>query len=60
MKGLSYLGQAADYLGTGTIDQNAAYNRFSYANNAIRNQVAETIEQSGNWGRRAASCTRPA
>ena len=50
MKGLSYLGQAADYLGTGTIDQNAAYNRFSYANNAIRNQVAETIEQSGNWG----------
>ena len=51
MKGLSYLGQAADYLGTGTIDQNAAYNRFSYANNAIRNQVAETIEQSGNWGK---------
>ena len=51
MKGLSYLGQAADYLGTGSIDQNAAYNRFSYANNAIRNQVAETIEQSGNWGR---------
>lgn len=50
MKGLSYLGQAADYLGTGTIDQNAAYNRFSYANSAIRNQVAETIEQSGNWG----------
>ena len=50
MKGLSYLGQAADYLGTGSIDQNAAYNRFSYANNAIRNQVAETIEQSGNWG----------
>lgn len=50
MKGLSYLAQAADYLGTGSIDQNAAYNRFSYANNAIRNQVAETIEQSGNWG----------
>ena len=50
MKGLSYLGQTADYLGTGSIDQNAAYNRFSYANNAIRNQVAETIEQSGNWG----------
>ena len=51
MKGLSYLGQAADYLGTGTIDQNAAYNRFSYANSVIRNQVAETIEQSGNWGK---------
>lgn len=50
MKGLSYLAQAADYLGTGSIDQNAAYNRFSYANNAIRSQVAETIEQSGNWG----------
>lgn len=26
------------------------YQFHGYANNAIRNQVAETIEQSGNWG----------
>ena len=51
LKGLSYLGQAADYLGTGAIDQNAAYNRLSYANSAIRGQVSETIEQSGKWGK---------
>lgn len=36
LKGLSYLGQAADYLGTGKIDQNAAYNRLSYLNSAVR------------------------
>ena len=59
MKGLSYLAQAADYLGTGSIDQNAAYNRFSYANNAIRNQVAETIEQSGNWGQAGSFLYQP-
>lgn len=51
LKGLSYLGQAADYLGTGTIDQNAAYNRLSYLNSAVRGQVSETIEQSGKWGK---------
>lgn len=51
MKGLSYIGQAADYLGTGKIDQNAGYNRLSYVNSAIRGQVSETIEQSGKWGK---------
>ncbi len=51
MKGLSYIGQAADYLGTGKIDQNAAYNRLSYLNSAVRGQVSETIEQSGKWGK---------
>lgn len=51
LKGLSYLGQAADYLGTGKIDQNAAYNRLSYLNSAVRGQVSETIEQSGKWGK---------
>lgn len=51
MKGLSYIGQAADYLGTGKIDQNAGYNRLSYVNSAIRSQVSETIEQSGKWGK---------
>ncbi len=43
-KGLSYLGQAAEYIGNGTIDQNANYNRFSYENTAIRDQVAQ------KWG----------
>ena len=41
LKGLSYLGQAMDYYGDGKIDQNAAYNKFSYAPSAIREQVAE-------------------
>ena len=43
-KGLSYLGQAADYVADGTIDQNAAYNKFSYIPSAIREKVPE------NWG----------
>ena len=43
-KGISYLGQAADYLVDGEIDQNAGYNQFSYTGNAIRNQVAQ------KWG----------
>ena len=38
LKGLSYLGQAADYLSDGEIDQNAGYNKFSYINSAIRNK----------------------
>lgn len=50
LKGLSYLGQLADYAEDGKIDQNAGYNKFSYINSAIRNEVSETIEQSGNWG----------
>lgn len=50
MKGLSYLGQAADYLTTGQIDQNAAYNKFSYVPNSIREQVSNKIEESGKWG----------
>lgn len=49
-KGLSYIGQAADFIADGEIDQNAAYNKFSYANSAIRGQVAKQIEESGNWG----------
>lgn len=50
-KGLSYLGQAADYLTGGEIDQNAAYNKYSYAGSAIRGQVAKVIEDSGKWGK---------
>ena len=48
LKGLSYIGQTADYFNDGEIDQNAGYNKFSYVNSAIRNQVANDIEY--NWG----------
>lgn len=51
LKGLSYIGQAGDYIAGGKIDQNAGYNQFSYSNSAIRNQVAKQIEDSGNWGK---------
>lgn len=45
LKGLSYLGQTADYVADGKIDQNAAYNKFSYTGTAIREQVTK------NWGK---------
>lgn len=48
LKGLSYLGQAADYLSDGEIDQNAGYNKFSYINSAIRDEVNTIVEDS--WG----------
>ncbi len=50
-KGISYLGQAADYLDDGKIDQNAGYNKFSYTNTAIRDEVSKKIEASGKWGK---------
>lgn len=48
LKGLSYLGQFADYTADGEIDQNESYNKFSYINSAIRSQVNDIVEQ--NWG----------
>lgn len=51
LKGLSYIGQANDYILSGKVDQNAGYNRFSYTNSAIRDQVSKQIEESGNWGK---------
>lgn len=48
LKGLSYLGQTADYLSDGEIDQYAGYNKFSYINSAIRNEVNTIVED--NWG----------
>lgn len=48
MKGLSYLGQIADYASDGKIDQNAGYNKFSYLNSAIRGEVSDAVEK--NWG----------
>lgn len=49
-KGLSYLGQAADYMTGGEIDQNAGYNKYSYAGSTMRGQVAKQIE-NGKWGK---------
>ena len=49
LKGVSYVGQVADYIDDGKIDENAAYNKFSYMNSAIRNQVASDVER--NWGK---------
>lgn len=51
LKGMSYIGQLADMTTTGTIDENAAYNRFSYIPGAIRGQVVEQMEAKGNWGK---------
>ena len=48
LKGLSYLGQFADYTADGEIDQNEGYNKVSYINSAIRSQVNDIVEQ--NWG----------
>lgn len=48
LKGLSYLGQFADYVGDGTLEQNAGYNKFSYTNTAIRNEVSKQVESK--WG----------
>lgn len=53
LNGLSYVGQLSDYIGDGKIDQNAAYNKFSYTPSAIREQVAEDIKASAKtefWG----------
>ena len=48
LKGLSYLGQFADYTADGEIDQNEGYNKFSYINSAIRDEVNGIVEE--NWG----------
>ena len=51
LKGLSYLGQAADMLDDGAMEENAGYNRFSEIPSTIRSQVSTTIENSGKWGK---------
>ena len=50
LKGMSYLGQAADMLDDGKMEENAGYNRFSYIPSTIRSTVSTTIENSGKWG----------
>ena len=48
LKTFSFIGQTADLLADGSIDQNAGYNKFAYSNTAIRNAVSEKIEKK--WG----------
>ena len=62
LKGLSYMGQAIDYIDDGRIDENAPYNKFTYTGSDIRNTRAGMIEESwdnalgegwgkvGSWG----------
>ena len=49
LKGISYLGQATDYIEDGKIDQNAGYNKFSYSNSAIRNEVSKDMSGVGSF-----------
>ena len=51
LKGLSYIGQLTDFMTTGEIDENAAYNSFSYTPSVMRSQVVEQMEANGNWGK---------
>ncbi len=51
LRGMSYLGQAADLMDDGKIDQNAGYNRFTTIPGDIRATVAKEIEDSGKWGK---------
>ena len=48
LKGLSYVGQIADFTADGKIDENAGYNKFSHINSAIRNEVTKKVEEK--WG----------
>ena len=56
MKGLSYLGQAADYLGTGTRRTTA----FPMPTTPSAIRWRRPLNRAGTGDRRAASCTRPA
>ena len=49
LRGLGYVGQAADYLTSGTVDQNAPYNRLNYMSSAEREVVTKAVER--NWGK---------
>ena len=51
LKAVTAVGQLADYLDDGKVDQNAGYNRNSYISSAIRDQVANDIAKSGKWGK---------
>lgn len=50
MRAASFLGQTIYRAAGREIDENAGYNRPVFANNAIWNQVSNTILESGKWG----------
>lgn len=51
VKGASFLGQSAQMLTEGRIDENAGYNAPAYIGTAIRGAVSEKIEDKwGKWG----------
>ena len=51
MKGSAYIGQAAEMLTTGKVDENAPYNRAAYIPNELRSTVSKDIERNwGKWG----------
>ena len=52
-RGLSYVGQAADFMKTGKIDENAGYNIYTRAGSQIRETVGENIEKAlgEKWGK---------
>ena len=54
VKGIAYLGQAADYLTDGRIDQNAGYNKYAYTSKAIRDTVAQQVQNNPKWGKAGA------
>lgn len=49
LRGAAYLGQTAEYLTSGKIDENAPYNRIAYLPKAARESVSNEIER--NWGK---------
>lgn len=48
LKTISYVGQAIDYIDDGSINENASYNKHSYGNSAIRNEVS--LMAANSWG----------
>lgn len=48
LKGLSFVGQAVDYLATGAVNENAPYNRATVMPNVVRQTVGGMIEEK--WG----------
>ena len=49
MKSFTYAMQLADFVDGGGLDQNAAYNRYSYDNTAIRSQVSSRFGETGSF-----------
>lgn len=58
LKGLSYVGQTADYMANGKIDQYARYNMYTRVHSDMVNTVAQKIAQDAEknhmWGKPAA------